>query len=119
MIYDGNIVKIDLIDLINLISKKAPIGKLGFGIYLGQLEIRIIRNLGVFILYTLYLILNSAPSAYAANFSQAYIRLDRLKVNTSLSGLVCAKPATTATEAKVSITFPSDFTISGTAFNCT
>ena len=35
---------IDLIDLINLISKKAPIGKLGFGIYLGQLEIRIIRN---------------------------------------------------------------------------
>ena len=37
-------MKIDLIDLINLISKKAPIGKLGFRIYLGQLEIRIIRN---------------------------------------------------------------------------
>ena len=32
-------MKIDLIDLINLISKKAPIGKFGFGIYLGQLEI--------------------------------------------------------------------------------
>jgi len=33
---------------INLISKQAPminIGKLGFGHYLGQLEIRAIRNL--------------------------------------------------------------------------
>nr|MBI5455995.1 hypothetical protein [Candidatus Levybacteria bacterium] len=50
-------MKINLIDLINLISppaslckalragKKAPISKLGFGIFLGQLEIRIIRNL--------------------------------------------------------------------------
>jgi len=37
-------MKINLITLINLISKKAPISKLGFGISLGQLEIRIIRN---------------------------------------------------------------------------
>ncbi len=38
-------MKINLITLINLISKKAPISKLGFGVSLGQLEIRIIRNL--------------------------------------------------------------------------
>jgi len=37
-------MKIDLINLIDLISKKTPIKKLGFGIFLGQLEIRIIRN---------------------------------------------------------------------------
>lgn len=40
-------MKINLINLITLISKKAPSFKLGFEIYLDQLEIRIIRNFTV------------------------------------------------------------------------
>src|SRR3989344_2054637 len=54
-------MKINLIALINLISKKAPIKKLGFGILLGQLEIRIIRNLAIafFLLSTFYFLLST------------------------------------------------------------
>ena len=62
-----------------------------------------------------------ARSADAASFSQSYLRLDRTKANTALSGLVCAKPSSSGagTEAKVSITFPSDFTINASPSNHT
>lgn len=57
----------------------------------------------------------------AVNFSQAYIRLDRLKANTALSGLVCGKPSSAGagTETSIVITFPSDFTLSTTASSWT
>lgn len=59
-------MKINLIALINLISnKKAPISKLRFGIFLDQLEIRIIRNLILIILISYFLLLTSAPAALA------------------------------------------------------
>jgi hypothetical protein len=54
-----------------------------------------------------------APSAYAA-FTQFYVRLDRMSTGAALSGTVCAETATSGTEAKVLVTFPSDFTVSTT-----
>lgn len=57
--------------------------------------------------------------AQAANFQQAYLRLDRMKASTTTSGLVCAKPATVGTEADVQVTFPTGFTVNATAANWT
>jgi hypothetical protein len=50
---------------INLISKKAPISKFGFGISLGQLEIRIIRNLIIVIIFSLLFNLKSPAVVHA------------------------------------------------------
>ncbi len=58
-------------------------------------------------------------TAHAANFQQAYLRLDRVKAATTTSGMVCAKPATAQTEASVQVTFPTGFTVNGTAGNWT
>lgn len=57
----------------------------------------------------------------AAEFSEAYLRLDRLKANSALSGEVCAKSSSegAGTEAKVSLLFPSDFSLNTTASNWT
>lgn len=62
-----------------------------------------------------------ASKSNAASFASSYLRLDRSKTNTSLSGLVCAKPSSAGagTEAKVLVTFPSDFTISSSTSNHT
>jgi hypothetical protein len=45
--------------------------------------------------------------AKAAPFTQAFVRLDRLNATTATGGRVCVKPATTATEASVQVTFPT------------
>src|SRR5258708_1962376 len=57
------------------------------------------------------------PSEVMAStgFQQAYVRLDRMKINTTTSGMVCATPATALVEASVTITFPSTYTLDGTA----
>jgi len=67
----------------------------------------------------LFILLFFASNANATEFSQTYLRLDRAKTNTALSGLVCAKPSTAGagTEAKISITFPSDFTLNSDTSN--
>nr|MBI5455491.1 carboxypeptidase regulatory-like domain-containing protein [Candidatus Levybacteria bacterium] len=72
------------------------------------------------VLISLILILNSV-TAYASSFNQAYIRLDNLSANTALSGTICADPSSAGagTEAKIAITFPSDFTINTTTSNWT
>lgn len=57
------------------------------------------------------------PTSADAVFSQAYIRLDRMKASTATGGTVCAKPATAGTENKVVITFPSTYTVNTTAAN--
>lgn len=58
--------------------------------------------------------------ARAAQFSEAIVRLDRMKASTATGGSVCVKMATTAgTDAKIKVTFPSDFTVNGTAGNWT
>lgn len=58
-------------------------------------------------------------AAEAVGFQQAYVRLDRLKVNTATGGTVCATPASTATEGKVIVVFPSSYTLGTTAANWT
>ncbi len=58
------------------------------------------------------------PRAQAI-FSQAYVRLDRLAASATTGGTVCANPATVGTEANVQVTFPSGFTVNGTAGNWT
>lgn len=61
-----------------------------------------------------------APSAQAAQLNEAYLRLDRMKASTATGGTVCLMMATTgSTDAKVKVTFPSGFTVNGTASNWT
>lgn len=64
------------------------------------------------------ILLYPAP-AHAAAFTESYLRLDRMKASTNTTVLVVVKPATTATEADVQVTLPSDFTVSSTASNHT
>jgi hypothetical protein len=63
--------------------------------------------------------------AYATppQFTQAFLRLDRLKAVTPTGGTICATPVSAATEAAVEVTFPTqtgtDFVISTTTANWT
>ncbi|TAH34096.1 hypothetical protein EYC59_03810 [Candidatus Saccharibacteria bacterium] len=54
----------------------------------------------------------------AAALQQVFVRFDRMKISTATTGTVCAKPASTATEANVKVTFPSGYTL-GSAGNFT
>jgi hypothetical protein len=58
-------------------------------------------------------------TAGAVGFQQAYMRLDRMAVNTATGGTVCATPASTATEGKVVLTFPATYALNTTAANWT
>jgi hypothetical protein len=77
------------------------------------------------LMVALLLALLAAPlmHAKAAPFQQAFVRLDRLTATTPTGGRVCAKPATTATEASVQVTFPTtsgtDYVVNATAANWT
>lgn len=53
----------------------------------------------------------SSTLASAAALSQVEVRFDRMKISTGTTGTVCAKPATTATEAAVQVTFPTGYTL--------
>ncbi len=55
---------------------------------------------------------------HAAALSQVFMRFDRMKISTATTGTVCAKPASTATEANVKVTFPTGYTL-GSAANFT
>jgi len=57
--------------------------------------------------------------AHAAALTQVMVRFDRMKVSTFSSGMVCAKPNSTATEAKVKVTFPTNFVVSTTTSDWT
>lgn len=58
------------------------------------------------------------PQHASAAMTSSYLKLDRMKASTATTGTVCAKvnPAT-PTEAGVRVTFPTGFTVSGTAAN--
>jgi len=49
--------------------------------------------------------------SHAASLSQVLVRFDRMQVSTATTGTVCAKPASTATEAKVVVAFPTGYTL--------
>jgi hypothetical protein len=59
--------------------------------------------------------------AEAAAFTHAYVRLDRMKVTTATGGTVCARASTAGagTEASITVTFPSTYTVNSTAANWT
>ncbi len=58
-------------------------------------------------------------AAYATGFQSMYLRLDRMATSTATGGTVCAQPATTGTEAKALLTFPTGFGVNTTATNWT
>jgi hypothetical protein len=65
-----------------------------------------------------------SSSVWAApQFTQAYVRLDRLEELATTGGTICATPTTTATEADFQITFPTqtgtDFVVNSTPANWT
>lgn len=78
------------------------------------------KKIGIITLLSFIFILNSVL-AYASSFNQTYVRLDSLNANTALSGTICAEPSSAGagTESKITITFPTDFTINTTASNWT
>jgi len=49
--------------------------------------------------------------ANAGTLTQTMVRFDRLQTSTQTTGTVCAKPATTATEASVQVVFPTGYTL--------
>ena len=58
--------------------------------------------------------------AEAAGLKETWVRLDRLAASATTGGTVCVKTAVIdVTEANVVVTFPSGFTVSGTAGNWT
>lgn len=58
----------------------------------------------------------AAPQANAV-FSTVLVRFDRLQISTTTTGVVCANPATTGTEAKVQVAFPTGYSVSTTLAN--
>lgn len=52
-----------------------------------------------------------ATLASAASLSSVTVRFDRMKISTPTTGTVCAKPASTATEATVKVTYPTGYTL--------
>ncbi|MGE5042101.1 MAG: fibronectin type III domain-containing protein [Candidatus Levyibacteriota bacterium] len=73
------------------------------------------RFLGLFLVVLSLFFL--VPTVYSADLTPSLIRIDKLKAGSALSGMVCASPASPATEAKVQIAFPSDFNISSSGWS--
>lgn len=71
------------------------------------------------LLLSLMTILATNNRVSAATLSQTLVRFDRMKINAATTGLVCAKPATVATEVDVQVTFPTGYTVSTTTSNWT
>lgn len=62
----------------------------------------------------------SANNADAAQLTEAFLRLDRMKASTITGGTVCAQWTTTApADNKIKVTFPTGFVVNGTASNWT
>lgn len=68
-------------------------------------------------------VFSMVPKAEAAAFTRAMVRLDRLTGTTATGGRVCVVPATTDTEGKIIVRFPTtaatDFVVNSTAANWT
>jgi hypothetical protein len=60
---------------------------------------------------TAVLVAFQTASVSAGTLASATVRFDRLKISQTTTGTVCAKPATTATEASVQVTFPTGYTV--------
>jgi hypothetical protein len=60
-------------------------------------------------------ILQITGNAQAASLNQVLVRFDRMKTSTQTTGTICAKAATTATEASVEVVFPTSYTLGAAA----
>jgi len=74
------------------------------------------------VLFALALVLQAVvpflmPAVSAGTLTNTLVRFDRMAQSQPTTGTVCAKPATTATEAYVQVTFPTGFTVSTTTSN--
>lgn len=78
------------------------------------------KFVGVLFIFVLGFLFLSTSEVKAAQLSEAYLRTDRMMASTTTGGTVCAKWATVAgTDAKLKVTFPSDYTVNSTAGNWT
>lgn len=57
------------------------------------------------------LFLTHTPAFAASRFNSAIVRLNRTSPSSALSGIICAQPNGTQSEASFNVTFPSSFTI--------
>jgi len=77
---------------------------------------KIIQKISVFNVLVLVLVILipfiTNQKVQAASLQQAYVRFDRLKASTAITGLVCAKTAVVdVTESNVVVTFPTGFSL--------
>lgn len=77
-------------------------------------KVLVLVLLGALVMFPL-----SQKNVSAAQFTNAYLRLDRMIASTATGGTVCAKPATTDTEVDVQVVFPAGFGVNTTASNWT
>lgn len=79
------------------------------------------KKLALILSFILIFNLFDPLKAEASSFTTSYVRLTNQSANSSLSGTVCAEPSSpgAGTENKISVTFPSDFTVSSSASNWT
>jgi hypothetical protein len=56
-----------------------------------------------------------ASVANAASLAQVSVRFDRMKISTTTTGTVCAKPSTVGTETSVAVTFPTSYVLGAAA----
>lgn len=75
----------------------------------------------VLVLFFGIVIQTFSPKVFAGDLAQGLVRFDRIKAATATGSMICAKtPASdNGTEAKVQVTFPSDFTLNSTTSNYT
>ena len=74
------------------------------------LTARLLSAAAILVLSVALPILTPTP-AHAADLTQVFVRLDRMQTSTATTGTVCAKPASTATEADVQVVFPTGYTL--------
>src|SRR5579872_6194288 len=71
----------------------------------------------LFVLSAQALVLFFVPKASAGTLTNTLVRFDRLAQAQATTGTVCAKEASSGTDAVASVTFPTGFTVSSTTSN--
>lgn len=72
---------------------------------------RVFAWIGTAIIVSAVLVPLAKENVSAAALTQTFVRFDRMKISTTTTGTVCAKPATVGTEATVVVSFPTGYTL--------
>jgi hypothetical protein len=78
---------------------------------------RLAAGLLLFVLLSQAVIPVLVRHSMAATMTYTFVRFDRMATSQPTTGTVCAKPASTATEAGVTVAFPTGYTVSSTVSN--